>query len=283
MSNQNYVVCIPSYKRPQLCNDKTLTMLEKNKIPRNKIYVYVANKEEYEIYKDALDPNKYGKIIIGIKGLVPQRQFISTQWPEGKHIVFFDDDVESVDLSLSPRFKKHTLDYFFIQAFNDCKQFHSYIWGVYAVFNPFFRSPRNEMSTSLKYIVGAFYGIINRPNLKPIQLTITKQNGQKEDVERSIKYFINDGIVLRYNKIGFKTKYYGKQGGLGTFDERIPLMKEACEKLNETYPEYGYIKYKKTGMCEYALRNIKSNVGEESSTRSKRVSISKRTTRKRNK
>jgi hypothetical protein len=35
------------------------------------------------------------------------------------------------------------------------------------------------------------------------KLNITSSNGQKEDVERTIKYFINDGIVLRFNKVGF--------------------------------------------------------------------------------
>jgi hypothetical protein len=150
------------------------------------------------------------------------------------------------------------MEFFFNEAFNDCKANDSYIWGVYAVFNPYFRKPRQEMSTSLKYIVGAFYGIINRPRLASIKLTITKENGQKEDVERTIKYFLTDGIILRYNKIGFKTKYYGKEGGLGTFEARIPTMQEACEKLNKTYPELGSIKYKKTGMCEYQLKNIKS-------------------------
>jgi hypothetical protein len=233
-------------------------MLQNNHIPRDRIYVYVANKEEYDTYKEILDKDKYGKLVIGKVGLVPQRQFIMEQWPEGKPIVFFDDDVESIDLSLSPRFKKYKLGEFFIDAFNDCKTNHSYIWGVYAVFNPFFRKPRQEMSTSLKYIVGAFYGIINRPRLSSIKLTITKENGQKEDVERTIKYFLTDGIVIRYNKIGFKTKYYGRVGGLGTFEERIPSMNAACERLNNVYPELGRIKYRKTGMCEYQLKNIKS-------------------------
>jgi hypothetical protein len=116
------------------------------------------------------------------------------------------------------------------------------------------------MSTCLNYIVGAFYGIINRPNLKKIQLTLTKENGQKEDVERSIKYFINDGIVLRFNHIGFITKYYGKEGGLGTFEDRLKPMLIASEKLKEKYPEYGSISTKKNGMTEFKLKKIKSTL-----------------------
>lgn len=256
MTNIDYVICIPSYKRANICNEKTLMTLHKHKINSKKINVYVANKEDYDIYKTTLDPKMYNKLIIGKKGLVPQRQFIMNQWPYGKHIVFFDDDVESIDLSLSPRFKKHNLDYFIKEAFKECEKNKAYIWGVYAVYNPFFRKTKTEMSTELKYIVGAFYGIINRPTLKEIQLSITKENGQKEDVERTLKYFINDGIVIRFNKIGFTTKYYGKEGGLGRFEERLKPMLEASKKLKEKYPEYGEIKVRGNGMTEFVLKKI---------------------------
>ena len=256
----DYVVCIPSYKRSQICNEKTLKTLKKMNIPSSKIYVYLANKEEEDEYEKILDKKLYNKLVVGIKGLVPQRQFIMEQWPEGKHIVFFDDDVASIDLSMSKIFKGKSLDFFFKYTFKECKKMKSFMWGVYPVFNPFFRKARDEMSTCLNYIVGAFYGIINRPNLKSIQLTLTKENGQKEDVERTIKYFIEDGIVLRFNKIGFETKYYGKSGGLGTFEARLKPMLEASKLLKKTYPEYGEISTKKNGMTEFRLKKIPSNL-----------------------
>ena len=262
----SYVVCIPSYKRSQLCNDQTLTTLRTHKIDPKLVYVFVANKTEYDTYKKTLDPKLYNKLITGKKGLVQQRDFISNYFKVGQNIVFFDDDVKKIDLKLSPRFKSSNLHNFFNQAFQDCKQHNAFIWGVYPVYNPYFRKDKEALSTSLKYIVGAFYGIINRPNLSAIRLTITRKNGQKEDVERTIKYFKKDGIVLRYNKIGFETKYYGKDGGLGTFEARLKPMKEASEKLKKTYPEYGEIKTKKTGMTEFRLKILKSNPSKNSKT-----------------
>lgn len=253
----SYVVCIPSYKRAQLCNEKTLSTLKKMKIPKEKIYVYVADKEEEKLYKTTLDKSLYYKLVVGKKGLVPQRQFISEQWPEGKNIVFFDDDVQSIDLTMS-KFKNKSLNDFFNHAFSECKKQKSFIWGVYPVFNPFFRKGRSEVTTAQNYIVGAFYGIINRPKLKSIQLTLTKENGQKEDVERTIKYFIEDGIVLRFNKIGFVTKYYGKEGGLGTFEARLKPMLEASKLLKKKYPDYGDITTKSNGMTEFRLKKIPS-------------------------
>jgi hypothetical protein len=274
----DYVVCIPSYKRAELCNEKSLTMLKNNHIPSKKIFVYVANKEEYDEYIKVLDKSKYNKLVVGIKGLVPQRQFIMEQFPEGKHIVFFDDDVSKIDLSMSSITRGKTLDYFFKHAFKECHKNKSYIWGVYPVFNPFFRKERPEMTTCLTYIVGAFYGIINRPNLKAIELTITKENGQKEDVERTLKYFVEDGIVLRFNRIGFMTKYYGKSGGLGTFEARLKPMLEASKKLKAKYPEYGEITTKKHGMTEFRLKKIPSRMEvntEESSKNNKTKKLTK--------
>jgi len=264
------VVCVPSYKRAETCNEKTLKMLKNNKISASKIYVYVANDEEYKEYLKVLDKKLYNKLVVGIKGLVPQRQFIMEQWKEGQHIVFFDDDVQSIDLSISKLFKGKTLDYFFKYAFKECVANKSSIWGVYPVYNPFFREARDETSTCLNYIVGAFYGIINRPKLKSIQLSITKENGQKEDVERTIKYFIEDGIVLRFNRVGFVTKYYGKSGGLGTFEDRLKPMLEASNKIKAAYPDYGNISTKKTGMTEFKLKKIPATINMDGkSTRSK--------------
>ena len=98
---KDYIICIPSYKRAQVCNDKTLTTLEKNNIPASKIYVYVANQEEYTLYKEKLNSKLYHQLIVGKKGLVQQREYIMKHWPSGKWIVFMDDDLAKIDLSLS--------------------------------------------------------------------------------------------------------------------------------------------------------------------------------------
>lgn len=249
-----YVICIPSYKRAQLCNDKTLECLRANNIPRSAIHVFVADAKEYEEYARVLAKDKYAKLVVGVKGLVQQRQFIMEQFPDGTPIVFFDDDVSRIDFSMSARFEHASLHQFLVEAFKECKKHGAYIFGVYPVYNPFFRKGREEVSSCLNYIVGAFYGIINRPRLEDIKLRLTVKDGQKEDVERSLKYFLHDGIVLRFNKIGFVTKYYNKSGGLGTFEERLEPMRKAAMVLSQHYPEYGTIVTKKNGMTEFRLK-----------------------------
>jgi len=245
-----YVICVPSFKRPELCNEKTLTMLHKNKIPAKKINVYVANIEEFEEYKQKLNREYYNEIIIGKVGLVKQRQFIMNQFKKNTNLIFIDDDVSAVDLSLS-MFKNKSLHQFFEYAFHICYKENSYIWGVYPVYNPFFRKDRKEITTDLNLIVGAFYGIINRPKLKSIQLT---NADEKEDTYRTIKYFIQDGIVIRFNKVGFQTKYYGKSGGMGNKTKRLKPSVDASNKLKELYPEYGNVFIRKNGIGEFKLK-----------------------------
>jgi hypothetical protein len=252
----DYVIAIPTYNRPNEILNKTLNTLRRHNIDTNLIHVFVANQEQYDEYNEIIDKSFYNKIIIGVIGLVHQREFISNYFKLDKYIVFLDDDVELIDLTLSPLFREHNLDYFINHAFAECEKQGSYIWGVYAVFNPFFRSARIEVTTDLNYIVGCIYGIINRPYLEEIKLTITANDGNKEDVERTVRYFIHDGIVLRFNKIGFKTKYYGKSGGLGTLKQRLLPMMNASLSLKHEFSDYGKLKIRKSGMYEFALKKL---------------------------
>lgn len=242
-----FVIAIPSFQRANLLNNKTLKMLHDNNIDKNIIHIFVI-KEEYELYLNTLDKDKYEKLIIGELGLINQRQFINNYFENGTHILNLDDDIEKVDLSLHPEYS--SLFNFILFAFNKSKEIGSFIWSIYPVYNPFFRIKKDEYSTSLKYLVGAFYGTINRNTLEDIK---EKFIDVKEDVERTIRYFINDGIVLRFNKVGFVTKYYN-DGGLGK--NRLGLSKDAVENLMWNFPEYGKIKIRKSGIYEFELKRL---------------------------
>ena len=75
--NINYIIAIPSYKRYNEITHKTLPTLKRGKVNRDKIYIFVANKTEEKLYKQKIDPNTYGKIIVGKKGLLQQKKFNS--------------------------------------------------------------------------------------------------------------------------------------------------------------------------------------------------------------
>ena len=243
---------IPSYGRSKECRKKTIATLEKYMIPKEMITIYVIAEQADEYRQELPDYN----IVVGVKGIVPQRQFIIEQYPKGTHLVCMDDDIEDIDLTMS---SYPDLITFINDAFKQCIDQKAYLWGVYAVFNPFFRKNREEVSTCLNCCVGCFYGIITRPENRNIDVVISK-HGNKEDVERSIRYFIEDGIVLRFNKIAPKTKYYGTSGGLGTKKERLEEMSIEANKLAIAFSDYGKIKVRKNGLTEFSLKKIKKRI-----------------------
>jgi len=224
-------------------------MLHLEGIESSRVHVFVTE-DDLKEYTSTLNPDWYGKLVVGIKGIVPQREFIREYYPVDTHIISLDDDVESVDLSLS---EFVTLDSLFRGAFQRCIEERSYIWSVYPVFNSFFREKAKTVTTGLAFLVGAFYGFINRPGDSSLTTTICRN---KEDVERSILYYLKDGKLLRFNKVGFKTKYYGTDGGgLGPFKSRIEIMKQDAVDLHDAYPNLTRIKVRKNSMYEIVVRD----------------------------
>jgi hypothetical protein len=163
---------------------------------------------------------------------------------------FLDDDVANVDLSLSGH---PTLEALILEAFDECEKRGAYIWGVYPVLNHYFMKSLNAVTTNLSYIVGAFYGI--RQGRETPRLTLTR-DGHKEDVERSVRYFLRDGALLRYNLVGIKPQYYSQVGGLGTLKDRIGPMAEAARRLQEAYPDLGYLLTRSSGAVEFRLKPV---------------------------
>lgn len=45
----NYIIAIPSYNRTTELTNKTLHTLKEANISKNKIYIFVANKEQYKL------------------------------------------------------------------------------------------------------------------------------------------------------------------------------------------------------------------------------------------
>jgi hypothetical protein len=233
-----FSIVIPSYKRSQKLKNETLNTLDRFHVEKSIINIFVVE-EEYEEYKST---NPEYNIIIGEKGIVNQRRFIENYYQEGDLLLFLDDDITDFDL-LGKKFNE-----FVMEGFRECINYNSYIFSIYPVWNKYFREKQIYMTTCLNFCVGAFYGIINRPNKFDI-------NNYREDVERSIQYFVNDGIVIRFNQIGFKTKYYSV-GGLGLLKERMNDIINEVEKLVELYPSYGKRKIRKNGIHEFVLNKI---------------------------
>lgn len=257
----DYVVAIPSYDRVKMLLQDTLPTLLRQGVPPSKINIFVANKEQEELYKTGVPKKSYNNIIVGVKGLDKQLQFIKDYYSQGSNIIIFHDDISSVFKKKGDNDKKEiNLDELFKSAFKKLKELGLTLWSVNKVANPFFMT--NGYTTDLRLIPGNFFGYINSNN--PSYDFKIKDNYTAEDIERSIRYYITDGGVLRFNDYGFKTKPLnvgGIQTDLGSNKKRIIKVRKATKQLKKLYPNFGEIKPHKDQEVIFNLhRNPKKNI-----------------------
>ena len=248
-----YIIVIPSYNRPELIQQKTLSLLKKHTIKSSHIVIFVANREQYDLYKSKIPKTLYHKLVIGVKGLKNQRNYISNYYPEGTHIVQMDDDLEKI-VQLNVENGKKTiepisnLDTFIKKAFLLCQTNTIFLWGVYPLANSHFMT--NTITTDLRFIVGPMWGMINRHH-PDLELTID----EKENTERTLQYWSIDGKVLRFNNIGIETKYYKNKGGMQ--NEGKNRKEEALKSVQYLHNKYPIITKlhlgKKSGVPELKL------------------------------
>ncbi len=228
-----YSVVIPSYKRAEGCRDMTLSLLKRYRIPKKDIYVIVANEEEKKTYSSILDPSTYGHLLVGVPGLSNVRNWIFNYFPKGKHLVCCDDDIKGF-IEYDSSNKRHerelvSLKKIIQRGFLECKKINCRLWGVYPSANGFFMKP--TVSTDLKFIIGSFWGCLNPGS------EISLERSEKEDYERTLKFFTKDTAVVRLNFVSPKTAYYKQPGGMQTRN-RLRYQKVAVKALLKKYPYF---------------------------------------------
>ena len=217
------------------------------------VYVFVANADELLHYQNALKDYPQLHVVKGVLGITNQRNFIRLYFPPKTNIVSIDDDVEYL-MKLEKneklvRFKPKELHTFIEEAFKLAKTHHTGLWGIFPTPNPFYMKGQKASSTSLKFVIGTFYGFVNSEG--DINIGDIKE---KEDVEMTIQYYKRDGGILRFNHISFKTKFKNPNGGLGGIEDRFEANKHAAEYLIAKYPCCTRLKVRKNGMHEVVLR-----------------------------
>lgn len=225
-----YRIAIPSYKREDILKEKTLNYLKEANIPSSIIDVFVANKEEYEIYAEKIPSSLYNNLIIGEETLHKQRNFIREYYPQNTLLLNLDDDIEQLETSngcnLIPI--KENLSKIIEYGFYLLKKEKTRLLGIYAARNHFFMS--NDYSKGLYYCIGSCFWTINdKDKLLDVQLE------DKEDYERSIKSYLKYGHIIRLNNVTAKTGYYTTKGGMQ--ETRTPQRVEKSGRyLISKYP-----------------------------------------------
>jgi len=96
-----YKIAIPSYNRTDQLITKTLPLLKKEGVNFADLTVFVANTEQEEIYRKALDEftsqNRMGlkiKIVKAIKGIVQVNNFINRYYKPSDIVFYVHDDMD---------------------------------------------------------------------------------------------------------------------------------------------------------------------------------------------
>ena len=247
-------IAIPTYKRHDILERKTLSTLERGGISPSQIYIFVANEAEKKLY-ETIPSSKYHKIVVGKLGIANQRIFIKHYFPEDSYVVSIDDDVEGLYQLSGNSLKEIKVKPFFEKALQELKKEKKFMWGIYPVFNAYFMKLVKKKSKGLTFIIGALHGYIVRydKSLEPSTLS-----EGKEDYEQSILYYLKDGGVIRFNDVTIKTKFLAK-GGLG--EDRFERNKKSAKYLQRTYPDLVSMFHRKNGMTEirFTRKNNKVN------------------------
>ena len=218
---RKFEIAVPSYNRAQMFKEKTYALLKRHDLLKSTtVFVVEGQEEEYKL------PGI--KVVVGVKGLTNQRQFIYNYYKEGTHILQMDDDVDSI---IDSKKGEEPMKQLIINGFNVAVKEGCRMWGIYPIANPFFF--KNGYSTDLKFVCGPFFGLIK----KGATNSIPEECSYKEDYYRTCWYYKEDKKIVRFNDVAVKTKFYKNKGGL--YEGRsLDGIKKAAELVKEAFPEY---------------------------------------------
>ena len=231
----NFRIAIPTISRANTIVEKTLNYLKQTDIDFRKVDIFLSDRNELEDYKNSLKDFDVNIFVSDTKHINTQRNFIVRHYKENELILGIDDDINTVEYKVNDKKTAllTNLVNFTEQAFELSLRYKFDMWGINPVINPYFM--KNNVSFNLKYIVACFYGWRNTYQDK----AFVSENPEygKEDFERSIKYYIADRGVTRFNYVAPKTKYYSEKGGIQNY-RTIEYEENAVKWLLSTFPMF---------------------------------------------
>ena len=249
----DYQIAIPSYQRPDRIKECSLKTLKKLDAKMSNVTVFVANDEQYKIYKKALSNVN---IVVGELGIGKQRIFINNYYDKDTKIFCLDDDIISLAQKNGDKLIEYdsSLDQIVEKGYSICEKINARMWAVNPVYNGFFMS--DTISIGLRYIIGAFFGSYGKC---PVWGEGRKDFSSGEDYLSSILSYNLYGSVVRFDGICIKTKYFaegGIQGLLGGKEKRYEDHKQKLTWIEQTYPDLAKVYYKSGNVPNLRLKRV---------------------------
>ena len=234
-----FEIAIPSYNRSDIIASRSIKLLKKYNIPKNKIRIFLRDEEQLENYKKTI--GEYNYELTYQSGILATRNYLRTFYHETDlpidGVLFLDDDIEEFNVLDDNGKMKPVEDFLEVVSymFNHTKSLGFRLFAPSAYNNSFFMKDR--VSTNLKYCIGAFQGLVI-DKTKPLLHT---DIDHFEDFLFTIEHFLEDGGVVRFEKYAIKTKYFELKGGIcgsmGGLANRQINMKENAKYMVDRYGE----------------------------------------------
>lgn len=250
-----YRIAIPSYKRTDILQEKTLNYLHECNIDPSCIDIFVANKDEYSTYKENIPQELYDNLIIGKLGYHNVKNIMAEYYPKNAPIIHFDDDVKKL-MKLSHKEGKEVLEDFYQLnelikfSLKQLKKYNASLLGFSPVNSTMYMD--NSISQGLYFCIGNFY--IHK-NTKKFELKYPDYT----DFELCLKTYLTDKKVLRLNNIVAMTNYASTDGGTKTY-RSFQMQKKISEDLIRRYPQYIEYNSKPNKPYQIKFKRQKDNI-----------------------
>jgi len=204
----DYQIAIMSYARPERLRDLTLKTLDRYHADHSRITVFVANEEQYQIYKQFV-PHTI-KLKITTLGHFQSIKAAHMTYAPNTPLLILDDDIAALEQKQGDQLSEYdgNLDNLVAVGFDICEKTKSRMWGIYPVRNAFYMS--DEIVVGLRYIIGCCWGTYAQ------DIAITTPNrllsSSGNDYETTLQSFKHHGSVVRLNYITAKTDYFASGG-----------------------------------------------------------------------
>lgn len=233
-----FQVAVVSHGRSEQVNGATLRLLAERGVPAENVRLFVTP-DQIDEYRRHVDPG-LATVEAGGYGLAAQRRHANLAHPEGARLVHMDDDVVDVRRRIDDKTVEPIgdLSAFFNIAFDLAVAEDARLWGLYPVLNPKFMKDR--VRTGLAYLLGQTWGVINSHDPE-----LQVEHDQKEDYERTLRFWEADGNVVRIEWAAAKSRMYAK-GGMQAEDQpdRTAINEAAVDWLIARWPDRVKVKPK---------------------------------------
>jgi hypothetical protein len=240
-----FEIAVPTHRRAELCA-KMISDLPPE--THHRVTLFLSDEKDEQQY-EALP---FKKANTGARNLLQKLNYIHYHYPIGTKVVQLEDDIKLVEADPNNPQKTQqitNIEDLIIQAFKKQPQG---LWCFGSTANAFYML--EEDKRGLYFAAGFAFGFTSTHD-KELELTVPYKN----DYERTIKYFLKYGSILRLGNTGVATKSFVTKGGLqeNTSTEARRAEEEKCvEYLLE---RYGYMlrinKNRRSPMPEIAFRN----------------------------